>query len=87
MPDLKRSLPLAFLIALGAGESPAAISEINDASNTLRPGSLRNLLIDNNAPVATPQVGEKPLDPSNVRITQWFNGSFFSCFQGMWRRC
>jgi hypothetical protein len=87
MPDLKRSLPLAFLIALGAGESPAAISEINDATDTLRPGSLRNLLTDDKAPTAAPQVGGQRLDNSTVRMTQWFNGSFFSCFQGMWRRC
>ena len=88
MPDPKLGIPFAFLLALSATESNAVALGTEDTANLLRAGSLRNLLDDGKGPVTDESAPtEQRQQGLSGRITQWFNGSFNSCFQGSWRRC
>jgi hypothetical protein len=86
MPDAKVGIPFAFLLALSATSSNARLSELGDGSELLKPGSLRTLL--DQQTVGDTDEGERSNQRSPRRVSQmWFNGGFFNCFQGYWRRC
>jgi hypothetical protein len=87
MPDPKLGIPFAFLLALSATESNAVSSGMDDTAGLLRAGSLRNLLDDGKGALADEKASPEQRQGLSGRITQWFNGSFNSCFQGAWRRC
>jgi hypothetical protein len=92
MPDSKVGIPFAFLLALSATAtaSDAGASVLGDGAELLKPGSMRNLLdrLDRDQPLLGNEAeGERSNQDSTHRIAQWFNGGFFSCFQGYWRRC
>jgi hypothetical protein len=87
MPDPKLGIPFAFLLALGAADAGAAASSLTDTADLLQPGSLRNLLDQDNQRQVGDIARERTDPKATGRTTQWFNGSFNSCFQGYWRRC
>lgn len=73
-------VPLAFALALSASTSDAATLTSTGQTELLAPGSLKSLL---NAEQET--AGQLPR--SIGRLGQWFNGGWFNCFTGGWRRC
>lgn len=80
MPKPMTSVPLAFTLAVSASVSNAPSLSSPEQSEVLVPGSLRSLL-GSDVPA-----GDQL--PKNIgRLSQWFNGGWFSCFQGGWRRC
>ncbi|MBR0931700.1 hypothetical protein JQ561_34250 [Bradyrhizobium diazoefficiens] len=88
MADIKLSIPLAFLVALGVSGSASAVSDLGtDDLQALQPGSLKGLLADDKAQLTETRPAEIHPRPPSSQMTQWFNGSFNSCIQGYWRRC
>jgi hypothetical protein len=80
MPEPMTSIPLAFTLAVSASVSNAAPLSSPPQSEALAPGSLRSLLSGD-----APAGGQLP---KNIgRLSQWFNGGWFNCFSGNWRRC
>ena len=73
------SVPLAFTLAISASISDAAPVPSPNHSEAMAPGSLRSLLSD------IPASGQLPRNVG--RLSQWFNGGWFNCFTGGWRRC
>jgi hypothetical protein len=86
MPDPKVGIPFAFLLALSAATNAGAAA-LGNTAELLKPGGLRGLLDQEMSVVGDGVSGERSNQVSTRRIAQWFNGSFFSCFQGYWRRC
>jgi hypothetical protein len=84
MSDAKVGIPFAFLLALSAATSGSGAVTLGDTAESLRPGSLKNLL---NNPLVGDRTGSENGGQVQRKSAQWFNGGFFSCFQGYWRRC
>ena len=86
MRDLALGVPLTFAIALALSASSAEALQAESQASLLVPGSLHGLF--NNIPasaVDTEKGGNLP--QSRSRLSQWFNGGWFSCYYGGWRRC
>jgi hypothetical protein len=73
------TIPLAFALAISASTSHADVG-FSDPSEAMRPGRLGPLLGDDQS-----TTGQLPKGLG--RLSQWFNGGWFSCFAGGWRRC
>lgn len=84
MSDRTGKIPLAFALAVSASAAQASALPTPDQAQSLAPGSLRGLLSDVTAGVVQDD-GQLPRTSS--RLAQWFNGGWFSCFYGAWRRC
>ncbi|MGH7175624.1 MAG: hypothetical protein ACREGR_04685 [Minisyncoccia bacterium] len=79
-------IPLAFALALSASASDVKAIQSQDQNELLSPGSLRRFL-DTTDAAATDAAQSGNLPRSGNRISQWYNGGWFSCFYGNWRRC
>jgi hypothetical protein len=97
----KAPIPLAFLLALGGGSSQARPVAPSGPDNALRPGELRNLLLDGLRVIGEPATPGKPYQPIPGRNAQFFPNfpnfpnfqnfpnfpNFNNCFTGNWRNC
>ncbi len=72
-------VPLAFALAMSASMSDALALGSPAITESMEPGSLRSLL--NGMPPSD------QLPRSTGQLSQWFNGGWFNCFSGNWRRC
>jgi hypothetical protein len=91
MRKSQTSLPLAFLLAMAAEASPAALADADVTATTFQPGDLRKLL----DPVRDVNLFDDKFAKSGDRrlpgdkVAQYFPNfpNFFNCFNGMWRNC
>jgi len=84
MNKLNHSLPLAFLLALGADGSNAFVVDAKEPAPVLTQGMLSELLAD----MRTPSTGE-PVQQElpHQMLAQFRNYGFANCFNGSWRNC
>ena len=86
MGDRRLGLPLAFLLAISAGDPAAKRLTAISPDEPLQRGSLRELLpAGHEFNSSDPNMAEGPNTSPNGRLAQWFN--FLNCFLGNWRRC
>ena len=80
------SMPLAFVLAVAAENSTAALPDLTSPMTVLRAGDLRQLL---STADSGPEVSDPHTDSAGGRppkMTQFFP-NFFSCMTPYWRRC
>ena len=88
------TLPLAFVLAMGAEASAAAVQPSDGKGEALRPGMLADLVQQavgvNAGGVNTDQSGDRrlPGDKTALFFPNFPNfPNFFNCFNGFWRNC